>query len=181
MARYEVIESKAWKRDDGRTASLYGAVPWTSPSEEKRWKVVTRGYTVRDNVQGTVGIGRQPWATRAEAQEWVDKANTRLADLARSRGAQGHATKKTSKPLGGESAAIDVVFRVFPEGDVIALFPRWNEVGGTIMSYQHLGQHGSASPSLVRELRSATAKEYAPLLAELKRLGYVPRVLKREP
>lgn len=104
MARYEVIESKAWKRDDGRTASLYGAVPWTSASEEKRWKVVTRGYTVRDNVQGTVGIGRQPWATRAEAQAWVDKENARLADIARSRGARSHSTKKSPKQLDAEIA-----------------------------------------------------------------------------
>ena len=111
MSRYEVIESKAWKHDDGRTASLYGAVPWTSASEEPRWKVVTRGYTIRDNMSGTVGIGRQPWKTRAEAQAWADKENKRLADLAASRGRPAHATKKgagrskkikisTSRPIG---------------------------------------------------------------------------------
>ena len=77
--RYDVIESKVWKRDDGATASPYGASPWTSTAEEKRWKLVTRGYTVRDNESGTVGIGRVPWATRAEAQEWVDTANARRA------------------------------------------------------------------------------------------------------
>jgi hypothetical protein len=77
MARYEVIESKVWKRDDGASASPYGAVPWTSAAEEKRWTLVTRGYTVRDNERGTVGIGRVPWATRAEAQEWVDTATAR--------------------------------------------------------------------------------------------------------
>lgn len=80
MVRYEVIESKHWVRDDGRTASIYGAVPWVSPSEEKRWKIVPRGYTVRDNERGTVGIGRQPWATRAEAQAWVDKETARLEE-----------------------------------------------------------------------------------------------------
>jgi hypothetical protein len=77
MARYDVIESKVWKRDDGATASPYGASPWTSAGEEKRWKLVPRGYTVRDNVLGTVGIGRVPWATRAEAQAWVDKEEIR--------------------------------------------------------------------------------------------------------
>lgn len=85
MTRYEVIESKAWKRDDGATASIYGAVPWVTPSEEKRWKLVTRGYTVRDSERGTVGIGRQPWATRAEAQAWIDKETARLAELEVSR------------------------------------------------------------------------------------------------
>lgn len=75
MSRYEVIESKAWRRDDGRTASIYGAVPWTSAGEEPRWEIATRGYTVRDAVSGTVGIGRVPWATRAEAQAWADEHN----------------------------------------------------------------------------------------------------------
>lgn len=83
MARYEVIESKTWKRDDGATASIYGAVPWTSSSEEKRWKIVPRGFTVRDNVSGTVGIGKQPWATRAEAQAWVAAQTAREAERKR--------------------------------------------------------------------------------------------------
>lgn len=82
MARFDVIESLVWKRDDGRSASPYGAVPWTSPAEEKRWQLVKRGYTVRNNERGTIGIGRQPWATRAEAQEWVDKEEARLAEIA---------------------------------------------------------------------------------------------------
>jgi hypothetical protein len=75
MSRYTVIESKAWKCDDGRTASLYGAVPWTSEGEASRWKLVTRGYTVQDNVTGTIGIGRVPWPTRAEAEAWADVKN----------------------------------------------------------------------------------------------------------
>jgi hypothetical protein len=102
MARYEVIESKTWKSDDGRTASIYGAVPWTSSSEEKRWKIVTRGYTMRDNVNGTIGSGRQPWKTRAEAQEWVDKANKRVDELAASHGRPAHAKKKSSAQLDRE-------------------------------------------------------------------------------
>lgn len=85
MVRFEVIESKSWRRDDGRTASIYGAVPWVTPSEEKRWKMVTRGYTARDNERGTVGIGRQPWATRAEAQAWVEKETSRLEEARRLR------------------------------------------------------------------------------------------------
>ena len=80
MSRFEVIESKVWKRDDGATASIYGAVPWTSSREESRWKMIPRGYTVRDNESGTVGIGRQPWATKGEAQAWIDKEEARLAE-----------------------------------------------------------------------------------------------------
>ena len=171
MPRYEVIESKAWKRDDGATASIYGAVPWTSPSEEKRWKIVTRGYTIRDNVSGTVGIGRQPWSTRGEAQAWADKANARLAELAAPRGRSAHAMKRAAP-----EPCVDVHFRVFPEGDVIALFPNDRIGGGQINSYQRLGQHGGASPALLKDLRKATRAEYAPLLAELKRIGYCLRV-----
>jgi hypothetical protein len=77
MTRYEVIESKSWKHDDGRSASLYGAVPWTTEREKSQWKIVPRGYTVRDTTSGTVGIGRVPWATRAEAQAWADAANAK--------------------------------------------------------------------------------------------------------
>lgn len=29
------------------------------------------GWTVRDNVRGTVGIGREPWKSRQEAEKWV--------------------------------------------------------------------------------------------------------------
>lgn len=105
MSRFDVIESKVWKRDDGRTASIYGAVPWTSPNEEKRWKIVTRGYTVRDNDRGTVGIGRQPWTTRAEAQAWVDKEQARLAE------ARAWATRAKTPAAQLEREIADIVGR----------------------------------------------------------------------
>lgn len=97
MARFEVIESKHWVRDDGRTASLYGAVPWVSSSEEKRWKIVPRGYTVRDNERGTVGIGRVPWTTRTEAQAWVDKETARLEEARQAH--EARYSKKTPAQL----------------------------------------------------------------------------------
>ena len=71
---YEVIESKAWKHKDGRTASLYGAVPFLSRADMLDWKIETLGFTVRNNKTNTVGIGRTPWATKAEAEAWI-KAN----------------------------------------------------------------------------------------------------------
>jgi hypothetical protein len=75
-----------------------------------------------------------------------------------------------------KEACLDVVFRVFPEGDVIALFPGEGAGRGLINSYQHVGQHGGASPALIKELRKATRAEYASLLAELKQIGYCLRV-----
>jgi hypothetical protein len=66
-----------------------------------------------------------------------------------------------------------VKFRLFPEGDLIALFP--NEIAdhqGNIMSYMRIGQHGAASPELVKELKRATPKQYKSLYNELVSLGY---------
>ncbi len=66
-----------------------------------------------------------------------------------------------------------VIFRVFPEGDVIALFPM--EVAdphGNIMSYMKIGQHGAASPDLIKELKVATLKQLIPLKTELENIGY---------
>jgi hypothetical protein len=70
---------------------------------------------------------------------------------------------------------MDIVFRKFKEGDVIALMcgtgPDCN--AGNVMSYQHIGQHGEASVMLGRSLKLATPEEYEPLLRELRRI-YAP-------
>jgi len=72
QARYEVIPSRVWQGPNGRTVSPYGAAPWTSEAEKPLWKLVEVGFTVRDRVNGTVGIGRRPWATKGEADAWVN-------------------------------------------------------------------------------------------------------------
>jgi hypothetical protein len=66
-----------------------------------------------------------------------------------------------------------VIFRKFPEGEVIALFP--NEIAdanNNIMSYQRVGQHGAASPALALELEIPTKAECKALKKELKSIGY---------
>lgn len=66
-----------------------------------------------------------------------------------------------------------VVFRKFPEGDVIALFPNEKaDFEGNIMSYQYLGQHGGACPSLALDLEVPSIEEAQELFIELKRVGY---------
>ncbi len=69
-----------------------------------------------------------------------------------------------------------VVFRKWKGkgGTVIALFPQipGDTMGKMCMSYEHLGQHGSADPSIVELTTPATEKDYAPLLKELKAVGY---------
>lgn len=61
---------------------------------------------------------------------------------------------------------------VYLEDSVIALFP--DEVAdskGNIDSYQHIGQHGAASPELMDNMR-ADANDYAALATELEGLEY---------
>lgn len=75
-----------------------------------------------------------------------------------------------------------IIFRKWKEdGSIIALFPDLNFSNGcankgNIMSYMHVGQHGEACESLLRDrtlLVTATKEESADLLAELKGIGYI--------
>lgn len=54
---FEVIPHRFWRRDDGRTASPYGALPYwhTDTAEKARWTLVTDGYTT-SNPDGTIGL-----------------------------------------------------------------------------------------------------------------------------
>jgi hypothetical protein len=75
------------------------------------------------------------------------------------------------------------VFRIWPNGDVIALFPQipYDDIHGYLcLSYLQVGQHGAANELIVvRQTRLAKPKEYRPLLKELQQLGYRPTVAKR--
>lgn len=71
-----------------------------------------------------------------------------------------------------------VFFRVFPEGDVIAIFPDFEHYVDVLESYQHKGQHGACSPNLVKDLPAASEEEYTDLKKELESIGYVLEVLK---
>lgn len=67
-----------------------------------------------------------------------------------------------------------VIFRKFPDGELIALFPALaaDSSPETCLSYQTTGQHGTASLDLCDELPAPTPEECEPLRAELKRIGY---------
>jgi hypothetical protein len=73
---------------------------------------------------------------------------------------------------GGDQIKVKVIFRKFPEGDVIALFPEEDQGRGLIGSYMTVGQHSDASKSLITELEPASKEESAKLADELKRIGY---------
>lgn len=76
-----------------------------------------------------------------------------------------------------------VIFRKFPDGELIALFPELPATPDSsfCLCYVHIGQHSAATPDLVRTTKRATESEAAPLKAELERVGYTLRVLKRFP
>jgi hypothetical protein len=85
MRVLEVIPSRRWRHVSGRTASIYGALPWTGAggNTQADWKMETSGWTwVNDN--GTIGLGRPPAATREEAEEVMRKVN-KLTESRRSR------------------------------------------------------------------------------------------------
>ena len=74
------------------------------------------------------------------------------------------------------------IFRVYPNGEVIALFPQIPAgIGGWLCeSYMHIGQHGAAgTQTVVTQTRLASRKEYLPLLKELEQIGYKPVVAKK--
>lgn len=75
-----------------------------------------------------------------------------------------------------ETNKINVVFRKFENGEVIAIFPTNFPVSqnstNEVLSYMHMGQHAMASERLVNELEKASETEYKPLLDELHAIGY---------
>lgn len=75
MKIIDVIESKRWiNKVTGQTASIYGAVPYTSSSDKPNWTIEAVGFTWQmDN--GTIGLGRQPAKTRLEAVNFMDEYN----------------------------------------------------------------------------------------------------------
>lgn len=68
---FDIVESKRWVCDDGRTASLYGSVPWVSEADRQLWRIQIVGYTVQHKKTGIVGIGRKPWETLEDAKTWL--------------------------------------------------------------------------------------------------------------
>lgn len=76
-----------------------------------------------------------------------------------------------------------VIFRIYRNGDVIALFPEiaCDTIGYNCQSYMQVGQHGAASPQIViNKTKLATPKEYAVLKKELEyQIGYHLKVIKR--
>ena len=68
-----------------------------------------------------------------------------------------------------------VIFRKWKNNEVIALFPEEmaNDHPAFCSSYQHIGQHGVATPQgVINETSLAKEEEYQELSQELSQLGY---------
>lgn len=73
-----IIESKRWRNTvTNATASIYGAVPYTSETDKPNWIVEIRGYTWETD-QGTIGLCRAPAKTMAEAIEVMESFNAKF-------------------------------------------------------------------------------------------------------
>ena len=64
---------RIWKNIDGRTASIFGAAPYTGNNEDGAWAIVEAGFTIFNSRSGTCGIGRKPFESKAEGQAWLDE------------------------------------------------------------------------------------------------------------
>lgn len=74
-----------------------------------------------------------------------------------------------------------VIFRKFPDGDIIAFFPELPGTNNarTCLNYMHIGQHGSGQDTC-EGTRPATSEEYKALYDELTNvIGYELIVVKR--
>lgn len=81
-----------------------------------------------------------------------------------------------------DTEVVRVIFRKWRSNQgVIALFPDIAaDNRGSILSYEHIGQHGGASVCLTSAYTlPAQPHEYAPLMRELQSIGYKLRVVKR--
>lgn len=68
----QVIPARVWFNIlTGATASVRGAVPYLSDAQKDDWVIKTVGYSIQ-NDDGTIGQGRRPYATEAEAQAAID-------------------------------------------------------------------------------------------------------------
>lgn len=73
--RFSVFPSRHWVHTSGRTASLFGAVPYVRDAESEGWSIKDAGFTIYDSLNNTYGCGRPPFKTAQEAQALCDKFN----------------------------------------------------------------------------------------------------------
>jgi hypothetical protein len=68
-------------RED-RRASIHGSLPWLGGGNKADWEMQDAGFTLHvEHKDGSVtyGLGRPPFATAEEAEEFASRVNERVA------------------------------------------------------------------------------------------------------
>lgn len=69
----KAVPHRRWHhKPSGRTAGVFGAVPYTSEADKADWELVDVGWTV-EHPDGTRGVGRFAMDTKEEAEAWIEK------------------------------------------------------------------------------------------------------------
>jgi hypothetical protein len=66
---YEVVEAMRWVHKDGRTASVYGSLPYWG--ENDGWEIKKVGYTAYHPNSNTYGCGCPVLTTVENVQAWI--------------------------------------------------------------------------------------------------------------
>jgi hypothetical protein len=74
-----------------------------------------------------------------------------------------------------------VIFRKWPDGSIIALFPEdIADMEGNCTAYMHIGQHGAADySSVIERTKPVHTKEFMELKKELETRGYNMNVMQK--
>jgi hypothetical protein len=98
VTRYSVETYRVHVNAAGRVVSFYGALPWWNEAQRiaEGWRTEDRGFTIADRDTNTVGLGRAPFTTRAEAEAFAAKAN---ADDAARRAEHAAAWAPVNRPI----------------------------------------------------------------------------------
>ena len=84
--------------------------------------------------------------------------------------------------IGIKDRETPVIFRKWPDGSIIALFPTLadDRAGRSCLSYEHVGQHAKADlTGVIQSSKPTNENEYKALYEELMGLGYKLKVYRR--
>lgn len=71
--KVKIVPSFKWVHQiTAQWVSIYGAVPWTTPSEKKLWKKEQVGWTTYNVNDNTYGFGRQPFSSEDNLRAFLE-------------------------------------------------------------------------------------------------------------
>ena len=80
MTLPKVIPYLVWKNvKTNATASIRGAVPYVNEADKLNWITESNGFTIQWP-DGRTGIGRKPFESHSEAEQWVTNYVNRIAE-----------------------------------------------------------------------------------------------------